>query len=76
VLATASTPTDPYSTSTKRVVQSHNAHTVELFANHALLTSVVTAAAKRHIPRELVPTIVILRQTTVVAATVLVAPVL
>jgi len=65
--AIASIQTDHCSTSTKRVVQSLSVHTAELFGNLALRMSAVTAV-KRHIPKELAPTIQTLRQIPVVAA--------
>lgn len=77
MLVTANMPTDHYSTSTKRVDQSHSAPTVELYANLALHTFAATVAARRHIARGLVHTKgEIPRRTTAVAAMALVALVL
>ncbi|KAE8453458.1 hypothetical protein EG329_010319 [Mollisiaceae sp. DMI_Dod_QoI] len=51
-------------TSIKRVVQSHNVHTVEPYASLALRMSVVTAAERKHIIREPVHMTVIPRSET------------
>jgi hypothetical protein len=54
VLATVSIPIDRYSTSIKRVAQSHNALIVEPSVSLGLPMSAVTVAARRRTPRELV----------------------
>jgi len=54
VLATVSTPIGRCSTSIKRVGPSHSAPIVELYASLDPPMSVVTVAARRHTPRELV----------------------
>jgi hypothetical protein len=61
VLATVSTLIDRCSTSTRRADQFHNVLIVEPYANLAQRMSDVTVAERRHIPKELVLTIVILR---------------